>query len=76
MKISKTNKIYVVIAYRWGVCENHSYLVGTTFRKYNAINMAQKENDYRGGKYTCTIYETDCDWEWNADRSHVKEIKY
>lgn len=76
MKISRTTKIYVVIAYRWGDENNHSYLVGVTPRKHCAIDMAQKENDYRGGKYTCTIYETGCDWEWNPDRSHVREINY
>ena len=76
MKISRTTKIYVVIAYRWGDDNNHSYLVGVTPRKYRAIDMAQKENDYRCGKYTCTVYETDCDWEWNTDRSHLREIKY
>ena len=40
--------IYVVIAYRWGSQESHSYLVGCNTKKSKAIEMAEKEADYRG----------------------------
>lgn len=71
----RQKKIYVVIAYRWGDCENHSYLVGTTFRKDNAIKMAQKENEYRGGKYTCTVYEV-LNGVWDDQNRHINVVNY
>jgi hypothetical protein len=66
--------IYVVIAYRWGSQESHSYLVGCNTKKSKAIKMAEKEADYRGGKYDCWVYETDVDWEWNDEYGNKKIV--
>lgn len=67
-------KVYVVIAYRWNSQENHSYLVGCNTNKDKAIEMAEKEADYRGGKYGCWVYETDMNWEWNDDYRNKEVI--
>lgn len=68
------NKIYVVIAHRWNSPGNHSYLVGCNTRKQKAIEMAEKEADYRGGKYSCWVYETDADWVWNDEYGNKKLV--
>lgn len=49
--------IYVVIAYRWGYQDNHSYLVSATTDGLRANNAAMEETLRRGGKYSATIYE-------------------
>lgn len=49
--------VYVVIAYRWGSQEMHSYLVYTGFSESEAINEAEKEANSRGGKYECWVYK-------------------
>ena len=67
-------KVYVVIAYRWNSQENHSYLVGCNTNKDKAIEMAEKEADYRGGKYGCWVYETDMNWCWDEDTKHIKVV--
>lgn len=74
--MKNTNKIYVVIAYRFNDDNMHSYLVGCNTKKYAAQQMAIKENEYRGGKYHCRIYETDMNWNWNENTEHKKEIEY
>lgn len=50
--------IYTVMAYRYGVLSGYSYLVGpyTSFKK--AMEAAEFEEEYRGYKYACIIYET------------------
>ena len=49
--------IYVVTAYRWGCRDKHSYVVGASTNKARAIELAQAEPEYRGGKYGCQIIE-------------------
>ena len=49
--------VYVVIAYRWGSQEMHSYLVYTGFSESEAIKKAEEEANCRGGKYECWIYK-------------------
>jgi hypothetical protein len=60
-KMSKT--VYTVHAYRWGDREYHSYSVGVYSNKHAALNAAQTESDYRGGKYKCEVLE------WTLDTS-------
>ena len=48
---------YIVQAFRWGDREGHSYFVGTYSNKVRAFNMAKLEEEYRGGKYECEVYE-------------------
>lgn len=48
---------YIVIAYRYGNSQLHSYLIGL-FEDYDkAIKVAERERDRRGGKYECFIYD-------------------
>ena len=48
-------KVYTVIASR--VFSAHSYVVGVYNKKHAAQIAANKEEDYRGGKYECFIDE-------------------
>lgn len=53
----RNNKVYTVRACRWGDKESHSYIVGVYTRKHKALDVAQKERDWRGGKYECEVIE-------------------
>lgn len=55
-------KIYIVLARRWGEDETHSYLCGWSEDVEKAKDVAEKEADYRGGKYVCVVYETFEGW--------------
>jgi hypothetical protein len=57
----KKNKSYVVIAYKWGCRDEHSYLVGCYCKKAKAIKIADEEVKERGGKYTCDVEEVEMD---------------
>jgi len=52
-----SDKLYLVISYRWGCGQDHSYPVGV----YNAVPDAEKaknaEEKNRGGKYKCRMFE-------------------
>lgn len=48
-------EIFVVIAYRWGCRECHSYTLGAFDTKEQAVQCAQSHASYRGGKYDCTV---------------------
>ena len=48
-------EIFVVIAYKNGNRESHSYTVGAFNKKAQAIKCAESHADYRGGKYSCTV---------------------
>ena len=61
--------VYVVIAYRWGSQEMHSYLVYTGFSELEAIKEAEKEANCRGGKYECWVYK--CEPGKNIDNSNI-----
>lgn len=50
---SKT--VWVVVAYRWGERENHSYTLGVFTKKAQAIKCAESHTEYRGGKYGCAV---------------------
>ncbi len=50
-------KVYTVHAYRWGDPDNHSYLVDVTFDKQEALETAEAEACWRGGKYECEVRE-------------------
>jgi hypothetical protein len=46
---------FVVVAYRWGLRDAHSYVVGC----YSSLEVARQEAnthvEYRGGKYGCEV---------------------
>jgi hypothetical protein len=49
--------LYIIVAYRWGNRSDHSYVVGVTGSKSEAIKSAESHTSYRGGKYSCTVEE-------------------
>ncbi len=49
--------VYVVTAYRWGDRNLHSYVVGVFDKKHKAINSADEQSAFRGGKYGCVVEE-------------------
>lgn len=61
------NAIYVIIAYRWNDSERHSYLVGTHFDLEKAKEIAEKEADCRGGKYSVRVYKCSTCCEWSEE---------
>lgn len=70
----KSKKIYVVIAYKWGDRECHSYTVGVFTKKHKAQQVAEEHCNYRGGKYACTVEECQLDYFDNTDNQYSKEI--
>ena len=48
---------YTVHAFRFGDRELHSYIVGVYAKKQKALDEAQAEAVYRGGKYRCEVRE-------------------
>jgi len=53
----KKQYIYIVTAYRWGSDKDHSYVVSVRDRKKAALDDADTEDAYRGGKYSCEVVE-------------------
>lgn len=51
------SKVYTVHAYRWGDREKHSYSVGVYTDEKKALEIAEAESEYRGGKYECEVLE-------------------
>lgn len=48
-------KIYIVTAYRFGDKSAHSYVVGAFDSESLAIDQAEHEKSWRGGKYDCEV---------------------
>ncbi len=59
-------EIFVVTAFRWGNRSDHSYTIGATTNKDEAIKWADEHTQYRGGKYACTV-ESFIEGEFNND---------
>lgn len=53
--MKKGDDIFIVIAYRWGENENHSYTLGAFRRLDEARKCANSHTEYRGGKYACVV---------------------
>lgn len=68
-----TPKIYVVSAYRWGLRDCHSYVVGAKMSRDEAVTLADAHVEYRGGKYGCEVVE--CDGE-TAKSVYYHECPY
>ena len=47
-----SNPVFIVIGYRYANKEKHSYPVGVYHSDAQAIDVAEKQTDYRGGKYS------------------------
>jgi hypothetical protein len=54
-------KVFVVQAYRYSDFDKHSYVVGVYSSKKDAEAVAEREEDFRGGKYGCVVYEFELD---------------
>ena len=50
--------MYAVIAYRYGMRDDHSYLVTITPVYDQAVIMANEHVTYRGGKYGCEVVDS------------------
>jgi len=72
MKNSK--EVYVVIAYRFGSNENHSYTLGVFNKKHKAIECAETHATHRGGKYDCVVEECIINQFDNLANEYVKEV--
>jgi hypothetical protein len=48
-------EVFVVIAYRMGEREKHSYTVSAFSTEKSAIKCAESHCTYRGGKYACAV---------------------
>ncbi len=73
--------MYVVIAYRWGNKEKHSYIVGVFSTDKDAISAAELETVYRGGKYSCFVEKCktndySVENEYKTDLIHQTKIPY
>lgn len=66
--------VYVVIAYRWGQRENHSYTLGVFNKKAQAIKCADSHTEYRGGKYGCAVESCTLNSFTNDDDDYIKEV--
>ena len=54
-------KVYVTTMYRWGIRENHSYVLGVFQKAIDAKIAGDDEHQYRGGKYEYEVLETELD---------------
>lgn len=52
------DKLYLVMAYRYGCREGHIYPVGVYKSEDSAMHNAGKEAYLRGGKYAIKVFET------------------
>jgi hypothetical protein len=69
-------KIYIVTAYRWGNRENHSYNLGVFKQKNKAIEVANENTAYRGGKYACVVEECELNHFSTQDDEHTKDVYF
>ena len=75
----KNKIIYTVTAYRYGSNEKHSYIVGVYSKKLKSLQEAEKEEEFRGGKYSCEVVEWTLDSGMagaHFDQPIYKVIKY
>lgn len=73
-----SNLIYVVTAYRWGLRDNHSYVVGAYLDKKLAKIVAREHVGYRGNKYGCEVIEcnAECKIEFEEGNANEKAVFY
>jgi hypothetical protein len=67
-------KVYTITAYRHGVRDGHSYILGCFTDMYKAISHATSHHEYRGGKYACEVEECILDHFDNRDDEYVKTV--
>ena len=63
---------YVVMAYRWGQKNAHSYIVTSGTDLDAMISIAEEECQDRGGKYGVVVIRTNPDWRSTTNHEEVK----
>ena len=63
---------YVITAYRWGLRDAHSYVVGVRSTPAKARVVARQEVSYRGGAYGCEVTRH----KLTAGRCDFKTVAY
>lgn len=66
--------MYVVVAYRWGKRDDHSYTVGVFSKKLQAMKCAAEHAEYRGGKYACVVESCVMNEFDNEADEYTKEV--
>lgn len=66
--------MFVIIAYKNGDEESHSYPFALIENREEAIQVAEEHVTFRGGKYGCVVYETLVNRFWHEDISHMQEV--
>ena len=70
----KKNKIYTVIAYRYGDNSSHSYTLGVFNKKEKAIKCADSHTEYRGMKYSCHVEQCELNGFDNDKDEYTKTV--
>lgn len=63
---------YVVMAYRWGQKNAHSYILTSGTDLDSMTAAAEEECGDRGGKYGVAVIRTNSDWRKSVDHEIVK----
>lgn len=67
-------EVFTVTAYRFGMREKHSYVVGVFSKKAKAIKCADDHTAYRGRKYGCDVDVCKLDHYSEKDLEHTDVI--
>mgnify|MGYP000159171765 CR=1 FL=1 len=66
--------VFIVVAYRWGQRELHSYTLGAFSEADLAIECAISHTKYRAGKYACTVEACTINNFDNDAEAYIEEI--
>jgi hypothetical protein len=61
--------------YRWGDRESHSYVIGVFTKKQKALDEGEKEEEWRGGKYSAEVLEFSPNESLAGNHKKVKTVK-
>ena len=67
--MTESKMFYIVEALRWGDRESHSYIVGLYSDLTRAKSAADDHTVYRGGKYSCQVFQCGMDENLSTDWS-------
>lgn len=62
-------KVYLVIAYRYGITVDYNYPIGIFSTKEKAIKAAKDHRSFRGGKYDHKMFEIDLNTGYDAEEA-------
>lgn len=69
MKGLVQTKVYLVIAYRYGVVKDYSYPIGVFTSEDEAISAAKAHRNFRGGKYDHKMFYVDLNTGYDAEEA-------